>query len=101
MKFGKMEIANCLSAVHNYKSFLEISTPTTGNQYSGVNAKLFSVINRLSYNVPENFDDGLRSDFTSTNLDIDLCVSEILMQKLNYDIVFLDPYHDLASSQRD
>ena len=96
-----MKIVNCLSSLHGYRSFLEISTATTGMQHHAVNRDLFERIDRLSYNTPSDFDDGSPVSFRSPTFDVGSCLGEIENNNLKYDLILVDPYHDYDCSLRD
>ena len=101
MKFGKMEIANLLAALHGFSKFLEISTGTTGNEFASVDATQFATVHRLAYNVRADFDDGLPIEWRSETFDIDECVAKMERRGASYDIILVDPYHDYFCSRRD
>lgn len=101
MNFGKMEIVQQLSAFHDFQSFLEISTATTGAQFGKIDRSSYKYVHRLAYNASDGFDDGFPIDFKSTNLDIADCVDAIRNSGHRYDIMLVDPYHDYECSYRD
>ena len=101
MKFGKMEIVNCLSAFYGKSRFLEISTATTGCMFADVDLAFLSTAHRLAYNLPSGFQDGAPIEFRSSTLNIDGCVAELERRGARYDIILVDPYHDYERSYRD
>lgn len=95
-----MEIVNLLSSLHGYGTFLEISTRTTGGEFSRVDSARLKA-DRLVYNTGKGFDDGASVAFRSENLDITECVAELRRRGARYDIILVDPFHDYACSYRD
>lgn len=101
MKFGKMDIVNLLSVFHGYTSFLEISSATTGGEFSQVYAAQLGKAHRLAYNAGAGFDDGAPIEFRSATLDIAPCVAELDRRGERYDVILVDPYHEYECSRRD
>ena len=101
MNCTKADLINELSAIHGYRKYLEICTPTTGNMYSGIDRARFSTCHRLMYRCPAEFNDGLPIDFRSSNLDISECVKGIRARELKYDVILVDPFHEYEPSARD
>lgn len=101
MKLGKMEIVNILSAFHGYTSYLEISTATTGGEFSRIDAARLTKAHRLAYNVSNEFDEKTPIEFRSETLDIGECAAELSRRDARYDIILVDPYHDYDRSYRD
>lgn len=95
-----MEVVNLLSALHGYDTFLEISTQTTGGEFSKADSSRLKA-DRLAYNIEGEFDDGAPIAFRSGNLDIAACVAELRRRNARYDIILVDPFHDYACSYRD
>ena len=67
----KTDLINELAAVHGYRSYLEICTPTTGRLYATVDRDRYTTCHRLMYRCPDKFDDGLPIDFRTSGLDIE------------------------------
>jgi hypothetical protein len=101
MNWDKTDIVHYLSKLRNYRSYLEICTPTTGNSFGKINQSHFDVCHRLMYRCPVHFSDGLKIDFRSPGSDIEGCVAEIRRNGLRYDIVLVDPWHEYETSFRD
>lgn len=59
-----MEVVNLLSALHGYDTFLEISTQTTGGEFSKADSSRLKA-DRLAYNTEGEFDDGAPIAFRS------------------------------------
>ena len=98
MVFGKTTIVNGLSAIHGFTSYLEICTPTTGNEFSKIGSDFLKSKHRLMYGVAADFDDGSPIDFRYDGFDIE---SKHAGLRDHYDIILVDPYHDYRSSIRD
>jgi hypothetical protein len=101
MKFGKMEIVNILSAFHGYTSYLEISTATTGGEFSRIDAARLTKAHRLTYNMGTGFTDRASIEFRSKTRDIAECAAELGRRDARYDVILVDPYHDYGCSYRD
>src|SRR5262249_38161739 len=96
----KADLINHLAAVHGYRSYLEICTPSTGLQFARLDRGQL-VCHRLMYRCPDDYSDGLDIDFRSGDLDISACLDEIRRRQLSYDIMLVDPFHEYAQSLRD
>jgi hypothetical protein len=101
MKLGKMEIVNILSAFHGYTSYLEISTATTGGEFSRIDAARLTKAHRLTYNMGTGFTDRASIEFRSKTRDIAECAAELGRRDARYDVILVDPYHDYGCSYRD
>jgi len=101
MNWDKTDIIKYLSKLRNYRSYLEICTPTTGNLFAKINQPNFDICHRLMYRCPRDFSDGLNIDFRSPSSDIAQCIAEIRCSSLRYDIVLVDPWHEYETSLRD
>jgi hypothetical protein len=97
----KVEIIRHLSDINGYKTYLEFVTPTTGLAYANVDRSKFEICHRLMYRCPDGFDDGMGIDFRTPELDISDCVRKIKDQKLLYDVMLIDPWHEYETSYRD
>ncbi len=100
MDFGKMQIVNLLAAANGYSRVLEIATRTTGLEFSELDLSLFGTARRLIYNLQGLSGSG-PEDFQSETLQITDCIRQMEREKLSFDIVLVDPYHDYACSSRD
>jgi hypothetical protein len=101
MNLGKMDIVNILSAFHGYTSYLEISSATTGGEFSRIDPALLTKAHRLAYNMHNAFDDEAPIEFRSEALEIGDCVAELSRRDARYDIILVDPYHSYDCSYRD
>lgn len=101
MDWDKTDIIHFLSLLRGYRSYLEICTASTGNRYAKINQSRFDVCHRLMYRCGDDFSDGLKIDFRSSDLDITRCVEDINRSGFRYDVILVDPFHDYASSFRD
>ncbi|MGB8365286.1 MAG: hypothetical protein ACLQUZ_07340 [Rhizomicrobium sp.] len=97
----KTDIINYLGQTRNYRSYLEICTPTTGWRYSEINRSTFELCHRLMYRCPDTFRDGWKIDFRSETLDIAEPVTTIHAQNFSYDVILVDPWHEYETSYRD
>ncbi|HMK70162.1 MAG TPA: hypothetical protein VK442_04240 [Xanthobacteraceae bacterium] len=101
MDWDKTDIIRYLAKLWNYRSFLEICTPTTGNLFAKIDQSRFDACHRLMYRCPVDFADGLNIDFRSSGSDIEQCIAEIRRNGLHYDIILVDPWHEYETSFRD
>jgi hypothetical protein len=107
----KADLINELALIRGYRSYLEISTPTSGMLYREVDRTRYSMCHRLMYRYPANFvakllylakfKDTLPIDFRTSDLDIAECVRAIQARGLKYDVILVDPFHEYAESARD
>lgn len=101
MIWSKTDIITYLSELRGYRTYLEICTPTTGNKFAKIDQSKFDVCHRLMYRCPENFEDGLKIDFRTPDLDTTQCIVRARRSSLHYDIILVDPWHEYGSSYRD
>ncbi|MEP7029541.1 MAG: hypothetical protein ABI830_01265 [Pseudolabrys sp.] len=101
MTYTKVDIVNELAAIHGYRTYLEICTPSTGNMYSGIDRARYSICHRLMYRCPAEFDDGWPIDLRRSSLDIADCVAAVRAKGLKYDVILVDPFHEYETSARD
>src|SRR5664279_1090533 len=101
MNYTKVDLINELSAIHGYRKYLEICTPTTGNMYSAIDRARYPTCHRLMYRCPSGFNNGLPIDFRSSNLDISECVKAVRARELKYDVILVDSFHEYEPSARD
>ena len=97
----KTDIINYLGQTWNYRSYLEICTPTTGCRYPRIDRSTFDLCHRLMYRCPGTFRDGWKIDFRSETLDIAELVTTIQGEKFSYDVILVDPWHEYETSYRD
>ena len=98
--FNKASIINRLAEVHAYGAYLEFCTGTTGHRYSEIDTGVLTG-RRLLYNCPEDFDDGMKIDYRSFDIDITDCLETIQREGRSFDIALIDPFHDYETSLRD
>lgn len=101
MNWDKTDIIKYLSKLRDYRAYLEICTPTTGNQFAKIDQSRFDVCHRLMYRCPEGFTDGLNIEFRAPDLDISQCIADIHCSGFRYDIMLVDSWHEYESSFRD
>src|ERR1700688_325869 len=101
MNWDKTDIIKYLSKLRDYRTYLEICTPTTGNQFAKIDQSRFDVCHRLIYRCAKDFTDGRNIDFRSPSLDISQCIADIHRSGFRYDIILVDPWHEYESSLRD
>ena len=70
MNWDKTHIIKYLSKLRDYRTYLEICTPTTGNQFAKIDQSRFDVCHRLMYRCPQGFTDGRDIEFRAPDLDI-------------------------------
>ena len=63
----KYNIINRLNAIHGYKRFLEISTPSTGLAFDMIDRSSLELCHRYVYNSPNHHDDGKPTTFRSAH----------------------------------
>ena len=97
----KTDLINELAAVHGYRSYLEICTPTTGRLYATVDRDRYTTCHRLMYRCPDKFDDGLPIDFRTSGLDIERHLRVIRAVERKYDVILVDPFHEYETTIRD
>jgi hypothetical protein len=101
MTWDKMDIIKYLSKLRDYRTYLEICTPTTGTLYAKIDPSRFDVCHRLMYQCPQDFSDGLKIDFRAADLDIGSCLADIERGGFRYDVILVDPWHEYEASLRD
>jgi hypothetical protein len=72
MGWTKMDLINELAAIHGYRSYLEICTPTTGTIYRALDRRRYSISHRLMYGYGDQwneFDNGMPIDFRRSSPD--------------------------------
>jgi hypothetical protein len=97
----KMDLINELAAIHGYRSYLEICTPTTGTLYGDLDRGRYSLSHRLMYRWRDQFDDGMAIDFRSSSLDSGEGASAIRASGNTYDVILVDPFHEYEASAQD
>jgi hypothetical protein len=97
----KTALINELAAIHGYRSYLEICTPTTGKLYATVDSDRYTTCHRLMYRCPEKFDDGFPIDYRSSGVDIERQIRAIRATGRKYDVILVDPFHEYETTIRD
>jgi hypothetical protein len=97
----KMDLINELAAIHGYRSYLEICTPTTDTLYGDLDRGRYSLSHRLMYRWRDQFDDGMAIDFRSSSLDSGEGASAIRASGNTYDVILVDPFHEYEASAQD
>jgi GT2 family glycosyltransferase len=98
LAWSKVDTIHALAAPDAASRYLEICTPTTGNQYAEIDRSRFAVCHRLMSRCPDGYDDGFKIDFRSADNSIGGCVAEIARAGLSYDIILVDPWHEYGTS---
>jgi hypothetical protein len=101
MVWTKADIINFLAEVRPYRRYLEICTPTSGGRYVEIDRSKYQTCHRLMYQCPIGFSDGNNIDFRSPDLKLDDCIQQIHAKNLQYDVVFVDAFHEYETSLRD
>lgn len=100
----KYDIINLLGRRHGLRDYLEICTPSTGLTFAEVDDETFATTHRLVYRCPESTDDGqpytYRTEAPSSR-DITRTIFTAVGSKPLYDLVFVDPWHELKASAED
>ena len=100
-EWTKSDLVNWLAKQREYRSYLELSTATTGLRYGEIDRAYFAVSHRLMYRCPSDYADGLPIDFRSVGHDISDSVRVIRERGYRYDIILVDPLHEYGASMRD
>ena len=101
MSWTKIDLVNELAAIHGYRSYLEICTPTTGNLYATVDRSRYITCQRLTYLCPPDHDDGFAIDYRSADREIGEGLRAIRAKGLTFDVILVDPFHEYRESARD
>jgi hypothetical protein len=101
MRWTKMDLINELAAIHGYRSYLEICTPTTGTIYGDLDRRRYSISHRLMYRYRDRFDDGMTIDFCSSSPDSGEGASAVRAAGFTYDVILVDPFHEYETSAQD
>jgi hypothetical protein len=100
----KYDIINLLGKKFNFKSYLEISTLTTGYVYDKIDSNIFTEKCGIYY-IPDTEED---TDTLRHRTDIDLEPNKYEYhhnksgnKKIKYDIIFIDPWPTYTQTYRD
>src|SRR5262245_54234090 len=99
--WNKVDVIHHVAETRGHRTYLEISTPTTGGFFGLVDRSRFDRCLRLMYRCPDDFADGLRIDFRTPGLDITPCLAELRRQHVGIDLVFVDAWHEYETAARD
>ena len=97
----KVDIINALGRRHGWTTYLEFCNANSGWKYGLIDRSIFSTTNRLMYMYYQGYDDGYPVEFHSDSFDITTCIQQVNRQRLRYDLIFLDPWHEYVTSYRD
>jgi len=99
---SKYDIVNCLAEKFDFRSVLEISTPTTGASFRALsNNSHYNRCDRLVYNCDSWFSDGFPVSYQTHDIFSNSIVSAIHTMNGSsplYDIIFVDSFHSYQSS---
>jgi hypothetical protein len=97
----KFEIINALGRKYGCERYLEVCAPSTGHHFADVDRTVFKTCDRLIYNCPDSYNDGLPVTFrTPFPSSYDVIRSNIPNPN-SYDLVFVDPYHSYDATMTD
>ena len=97
----KWDLIHALAEIHGYQTLLEMSTAGTGGSYPFIERSRFTTCLRLSYLTPEGWSDGAPVDYRTTSRDTAEYVRRIRAEHGQFDIVFLDAWHEYETARRD
>ena len=97
----KYEILLALGRRCGYRDYLEVATPTTGLTFAHVDKQQFPSRARIMYRCPRGFSDGEPLHVATDGPSSEILFQEIIRTGRRFDLVFVDPFHDYASSLRD
>lgn len=98
----KYDIINALARRHGLTSYIEICTPSTGNEFSNIDRLQFETCHRLMYNCPPEHVEELPIDFRTAECSSAPLVRAILdAGQPRYDVVFVDSFHTYRCSSLD
>lgn len=80
---------------------LELCTFSTGRRYAEIDRSQLQTCVRLMYRCPDDFDDGLPTDYRSNTLDIGESLKKISDEGRRFDIALVDSWHEYETSWRD
>jgi hypothetical protein len=100
-EWNKAHLINHLIDVHGYRHYLELCTFSTGRRYAEIDRSQLETCVRLIYRCPDDFDDGLPTDYRSNTLDIGESLKKIRDEGRGFDIALADSWHEYETSWRD
>jgi hypothetical protein len=101
----KSDIINWFARTYYYKSYLEISTFTTGNFFDQVDEALYTTKDCLNYN-PDDFPKEFFENSRSDDHNIPFMEYEQHLERIRnshglFDVILVDPYHTFEQSVKD
>lgn len=84
-----------------YSTYLEVATAYSGFQFSNIDPRIYSSIERIMYRLPPNYDDGMIINCGTESTDSCLCFKSLIDNGRHYDVVFVDSFHSYEASRRD
>jgi hypothetical protein len=97
----KTDIVNLLARKFGCRKVLEISTPTTGGKFAGIDAARLAACDRLVYNCRNDLDDGNVYSFRTPAPSSKDLIETLVADGRKYDLVFVDAYHTESCSAED
>jgi len=97
----KYDIVNYIAKKYNYKHYLELCTPKTGNFYHAIDRSIFDTCHRLMYRCPTNFNGSLPVDYRCGDENIILVLAQLRADRTQIDICLVDGYHTYHNTRRD
>ena len=97
----KADLINWLGSQAGYKSYLEVATPLTGHQFGLISRQLFTDVQRVMYQSPLGYDDGMEIAYRTSSEDSGECFRALQERHRKFDLIFVDPAHTYESSRRD
>lgn len=94
---GKVDIVHHLAGRYGYYRYLELATPTTGNNYASIDRGRFDDCRRLLYRCPSDYSDGLAIDYRCSGHDIGAALSAIQADGRRFDLMLVDPFTPMRS----
>jgi hypothetical protein len=99
--WNKADLINRIAKMRGYCSYLEICNDHSGFRFGAIDREVLTTRHRLVYRCAQGYSDGLPIDFSTEGLDSAECIRAIRAQKLSYDIILVDSWHEYATSFRD
>ena len=96
----KSKLINAIAAKNGYSSYLEISTPTTGQQFKLIDRNILPTCELAVYYLQnDDVDDHLADFKTGENTSRELL--KLLPESKTFDLIFVDPFHTYDNSMED
>ena len=94
----KSDLLNALATKYDYRSYLEIGTPFTGNEFGRVTSPALSIRKRLAYWCGHDAD---KQAATFRRDDLLLDAGKFTAGSAKYALIFVDSFHTYECSMRD